>query len=106
MRMPPSGALATPVTKNGSFAYTSNTASNTISSYVVAKTGALSLLTVAAAPGSVPIDMSINHSGQFLYIRNAGDGTVTGFRIQSDGSLKQIASAGGLPDGAMGLAAW
>jgi 6-phosphogluconolactonase (cycloisomerase 2 family) len=93
------------VTRDGRFAYTSNTGSGTISSYGVSGRGKLTLLNVTAGSGNVPVDMGLSDKSRFLYARNAGDGTVSGFRVRSDGSLKQVASVGGLPDGAAGLAA-
>ncbi|MGH6889215.1 MAG: lactonase family protein [Rhizomicrobium sp.] len=93
------------VTRNGRFAYTSNTASNTISSYGVSGRGKLALLDVTAGSGSTPVDMGLTHSSRYLYARNAGDGSIFGFRVRPDGSLKPVASIGGLPDGAAGLAA-
>jgi len=93
--------------KNGRFAYTANTGSGTISSYVVSEGGRLSLLrTVAGSTGngSIPTDMAVSGNGRFLYVRN-GNGTVSGFRIESDGSLTLITTVPGVPDGAQGIAA-
>ncbi len=93
------------VTENGNFAYTSNTGSNTISSYTVSAEGNLALLNMIAGAGSVPIDMALSNNSRFLYVRNAGNGTISGFRVQADGSLTPVSSATGLPAGAAGLAA-
>jgi 6-phosphogluconolactonase (cycloisomerase 2 family) len=93
------------LTKNGRFAYTSNTASGTISSFGISHNGRLALLAVSAATGNVPVDTGMSRDSRYLYARNAGDGTISGFRIRSDGSLTAVGSASGLPDGAAGLAA-
>ncbi|MBV8454916.1 MAG: beta-propeller fold lactonase family protein [Deltaproteobacteria bacterium] len=96
------------VPRDGRFAYTSNTASNTISSYTVSDDGKLALLKVKAAStgkGSVPIDMALSNNSDFLYVRNGGNGTVSGFRIHADGSLTEVTSAAGVPSGAQGIAA-
>ena len=88
------------VTKNGRFAYTTNTGSASISGYSVSHGGELSLLdadgrTGLTGPG--PIDMALTGSGRFLYSLNSGDGTISGFRVGADGSLSPIGGVGGLP---------
>ena len=96
------------VTKNGRFAYTTNTGSGSISGYRVGRDGALSLLdgdgeTGLTGPG--PIDMALSGSSRFLYSLNSGDGTISGFRVRTDGGLGSIGGVGGLPGTASGLAA-
>jgi 6-phosphogluconolactonase len=96
------------VPRNGRFAYTANTASNTISSYAVAPDGSLALLNTEAAStgaGSVPIDMALSANSGFLYVREGGNGMVEGFRIEVDGSLTPVTSVSGVPSGAQGIAA-
>lgn len=96
------------VPRNGHFAYTTNTGSGTISSYAVEQDGSLELLNVVAAStggGSVPIDMALSNNSRFLYVRNGGNGTISGYRIEADGSLMPIATIGGVPAGAQGIAA-
>jgi 6-phosphogluconolactonase len=96
------------VTKNGRFAYTSNTGSGSISGYRVSHDGELSLLdadgrTGVSGPG--PIDMALSPNSRILYSLNSGDGTISGFRVRANGSLTPIGGATGLPNGATGLAA-
>ena len=93
------------VTRNGRFAYTSNTASDTISSYTISEEGDLALMNVTAASGNIPLDMALTRNGRFLYARNAGNSAVTGFRVEANGSLTPVTSATGLPAGAAGIAA-
>ena len=93
------------VTRNGRFAYTSNTASDTISSYTISEEGDLALMNVTAASGNIPLDMALSRNGRFLYARNAGNSSVTGFRVEANGSLTPVTSAAGLPAGAAGIAA-
>ncbi len=96
------------IPSNGRFAYTSNTASGTISSYAVSFGGSLALMNITAAStgaGSVPIDMALSGDSRFLYVRTAGNGGISGFRIAPDGSLTMIAAATGVPAGAQGVAA-
>jgi 6-phosphogluconolactonase len=97
------------VTKNGRFAYTTNTGSGSISGYRVARDGTLSLLgdglTAVIGAGTGPIDAALSRNSRFLYVLNGGIGTVSGFRVGSDGSLTPINSVGGLAPGANGLVA-
>jgi 6-phosphogluconolactonase (cycloisomerase 2 family) len=96
------------VTKNGRFAYTTNTGSGSISGYGVSHQGALSLLDAdgqTALTGPGPIDMALTRGSRFLYSLNSGDGTISGFRVAADGGLTPIGGASGLPAGANGLAA-
>jgi 6-phosphogluconolactonase (cycloisomerase 2 family) len=96
------------ITKNGRFAYTSNTGSGSISGFRVGHAGELTLLDadgVTGASGPGPIDMALSRNSRFLYSLNSGDETISGFRVGADGSLTAIGGPSGLPDGANGLAA-
>jgi 6-phosphogluconolactonase len=96
------------VTKNGRFAYTTNTGSGSISGYWISHDGGLSLLDAdgrTGVTGPEPIDMAFSRNSRFLYSLNSGDETISGFRVSADGSLTAIGGAIGLPDGATGLAA-
>ena len=96
------------ITDNGRYAYTSNTGSSSISSYRIRSNGALTLLESVAAmtdPGSAPIDMSLSDGSRYLYVLNGATGTINGFRVERDGGLSRVASAGGLPPNAQGIAA-
>jgi 6-phosphogluconolactonase (cycloisomerase 2 family) len=94
------------VPQSGRFAYTSNTASGTISSYAITDGGHLALFdALAATPGGAPIDMALSNNSRFLYARNA-NGTVDGFRVGiGDGGLTPIGVTSGIPAGAQGIAA-
>ena len=98
------------ITKNGRYAYTANAGSDSISGYAVAPDGSLSLLdadgvTGLTGAGGHPIDMDLSQNSQYLYALNSGNGTIAAFRVQADGSLTSLTGAGGLPAGAVGLAA-
>jgi 6-phosphogluconolactonase len=94
------------VTPNGRYAYVTNTASGTISSYAVQRSGKISLAqAVAATSGAGPIDAAISATGRHLFVLNAGGRTITSFGIGRDGRLSEPGSVGGLPAGANGLAA-
>lgn len=93
------------VSLDGRFAYTTNAASGTISSYRIATNGTLTLLAaVAGTPGAGPTDVAQSRDGRFLYAR-VRTGAVAGFAIESDGSLRSIGSAiGATSIGSSGLA--
>jgi 6-phosphogluconolactonase len=96
------------VTKDGRFAYTTNTGSASISGYEVSQSGELNLLDAdgrTGVTGAGPTDMALSRSSRFLYSLNSGDNTISAFRIAGDGSLSPIGGVAGLPAGATGLAA-
>jgi len=94
------------VTRNGRFAYTSNTASDNLSVYEIDFDGSIALSeTVSTPEGSRPLDSALTSSSRFLYVLNNGDGTLSGYRVGFNGALTPIElDISGL-DGANGLAA-
>lgn len=94
------------VTPNGRFAYTTNTASNTISVYGVMSDGQIALRNaVSANTDAGPIDAAIAPRGRSLFVLNSGGQTIQGFTIARDGELSAMSRASGLPAGSNGLAA-
>ncbi len=96
------------ITRNGRFAYTSNTGSNTISGYGLSHDGRLTLLDadgVTATTQAGPIDLALTNHSRFLYSLDSGAGTISAFRVEADGSLTPVPGAAGLAAGANGLAA-
>lgn len=93
------------ITKNGKFAYASNTGSNNISSYIVRPNGALTLQEAIATPtGAAPIDMALSRNSRFLYVLNAASNSIQVFRVnRGNGRLSGGAGTAGLPVGANGL---
>jgi 6-phosphogluconolactonase len=91
----------------GRFAYTSNTGSNNLSSYLVEFDGEMALFqSQAAVTGAGPIDMTVTGDGRLLYVLNSGDGTIGGYRVLNDGRLTAVLTGvAGLPAGGAGLAA-
>jgi 6-phosphogluconolactonase (cycloisomerase 2 family) len=88
------------VTRNGRFAYASNTGSGTVSGYSVSSGGSLSLLDadgVTGVTGLGPIDMALSVNSHFLYALNSGDGTISAFRVNHDGSLSSLPGVAGIP---------
>lgn len=91
---------------NERFAYATNTGSNTLTGYRIARDGTLTLLDadgVSGHTGDGPIDAAVEDRD--LYTLNARDDTITGFRMRHDGSLRQGDTLTGLPPDASGLVA-
>ncbi len=93
-------------TRNGRYAYTTNTGSGTISSYRIGNDGSLTLLaSVAATTGGAPIDMALDRTSRYLYAISSG--TISGFAVANDGSLAPIGgNPSGLPASSVGLVAF
>jgi 6-phosphogluconolactonase len=88
------------VTADGRVAYTTNTGSDSITGYRIAKGGQLSLLDadgVTGRTGDGPTDMALARDGSVLYALNGAEGSVSTFQIGRDGGLDSIGTAGGLP---------
>ena len=103
----PTGQLAAcwaAVTPDGRFAFTANAASASLSTYKVARNGALSLSSTAPeATGAHPLDIAISDTGKRLFVLNTGNGTIGGFAIGQAGELSSL-SATSVPTTAAGLA--
>jgi 6-phosphogluconolactonase (cycloisomerase 2 family) len=98
------------VTRDGRYAYTTNTGSGSISGYRVSRCGTLALLdpdgrTASTGDGSGPTDMALSADSSFLYAVGSGTGTISAFRVRDDGSLGSLDQVGGLPTSVVGLAA-
>ncbi len=75
----------------GSFLYTGNSSSNTVSVFAVASTGLLTLKSQASANVSNPVSLAVDLQGKFLYVANFGNSTVAQFSInQTTGALSPI----------------
>jgi 6-phosphogluconolactonase (cycloisomerase 2 family) len=98
------------VTRNGRYAYTSNTGSGNISGYRVAHNGALSLLTPGGITGVVgagtgPTDLALSRNSQTLVSLNPPVGTIQLFSVNADGSLVRGETLHGISGSATGLVA-
>lgn len=95
------------ITKYGRFAYTTNTASNNISSYYVAPWGGLYLIeSVAATTDMQPLDIVIAANNYFVYELNGKGQTIGGYQRKFLGGLKLIENTSGIPASATGLATY
>jgi len=95
------------ISNNGKYAYTTNAASGSISSYTIAKDGTLTLLNPTAGitgTGSSPVDMAFSNDGQTLYALANGAHTISIFGMNADGSLTPQGTVS-VPVGVAGLAA-
>lgn len=98
------------VTKNGRFAYVTNTGSGSLSAYRIARDGSITLRdadgrTGDTGTGSAPLDIAFSNNNRYIYTLNNGTHSLGAFRVQANGGLVAIPGANGLPIGANGLAA-
>ncbi len=96
------------VTGNGKYVYTTNTGSDSVSGYAVARDGSLTLLDAdgrTGDTGDAPIDATLSRNSQYLYVLNAGSDTITAFAVESDGSLTLLGDVAA-PATAVGIAAY
>jgi 6-phosphogluconolactonase (cycloisomerase 2 family) len=98
------------VTRDGRWAFTTNTPDDSLSAYSIGFDGQLELRdadgrTGEPGAGTLPLDMDLSDDGRFLYTLNIGDGTISTFGVGADGSLPHLHVAGGVPAGVNGLAA-
>lgn len=94
------------VTKDGRYAFTANTASDSISTFSVDKDGALTLVFAQAAhaTGAHTADMALTENSKYLYANDGGTHMISAFRVGADGSLTRLPGVT-IPVGASGLAA-
>jgi 6-phosphogluconolactonase len=97
------------VSKNGEYAYVSNTGSGSLSGFKIGPTGTLKALnadgrTADTGAGSGPLDMIFSRNGRFLSSLNTRNATITTFELLDGGGLKPVATLGSLPATATGLA--
>ena len=94
------------VTRDGRHAFTTNAHDGTISSYGIARDGALTLENALAASlgiASAPTDLSLDDG--YLYVRDGGTRAIDAFHVEADGSLVSVGAFGALPVSANGLVA-
>lgn len=88
-----SAACWVTTTRDGRFAYVSNTASGNLSRYRISSGGAATLSAAVAAEtgaGSGPTDMAMDRGSRFLYSLNPRNGTISAFRVRADGALQLV----------------
>lgn len=101
-----SAACWVAITKDGKYAYTTNTASNNVSSFRINGMGSVKVSSaIAAAAGTGPIDAAIDGGSKYLYVLNGGSQNISTYNIEAEGVLGHLQIVEGLPVGAVGLAA-
>lgn len=96
------------ITRNGGLAFTSNTASDTISAYSIDASGNLTLTTqngISAQTRQGPTDLALGPHDGFLFVVNLKSRTIGAYAVGAGGTLTSVRGARGLPATAMGLAA-
>lgn len=92
-------------TMYGRFAYMTNTASNTISSYYVAPWGGLYLVeSNAAETGMGPLDIVVAANNYYVYALNSASHSITSYHRKFFGRLAYMGMKGEMPIPATGLA--
>ena len=91
------------------FAYTTNTASNTVSAYTLDDEGAIDLfpgsgVVVDLGDDHSPLDMAVSADEKYLYVLNGVADNIMGFQIGDDGSLTELPTTVDIPETAVGLA--
>jgi 6-phosphogluconolactonase len=100
------------VTPDGTFVYTSNAGTSTISGFAIGNSGALTALSgtvVGENPqGATNLDITVSSDGKFIYTLNSVAGAIGVFAVQKDGTLVNVESAGGVSplSGFNGIAAF
>jgi 6-phosphogluconolactonase len=94
-------------TRDGKFAYVTNTGSNTISSFEVNSNGGLRLINASeAATGTTPIDIVFSSNELYIYNLNAGSHSISAYKKGGNETLEKLADVANLPAHAVGLASF
>lgn len=95
------------VAKYGRFAYTTNTAGNTVSSYYISSWGGLYLVqSTAAVTDEAPVDIVIAANNYFVYVLNGVGQSIGGYHRRFLGGLILMGTQTGIPASATGLATY
>ncbi|HEY3988642.1 MAG TPA: beta-propeller fold lactonase family protein [Acidobacteriaceae bacterium] len=92
------------ITPDGTRVYVSNSASDSISGFNIAKDGTLTPIgstVVGNNPaGSTNLDIAVSADGSYVYTINSQSGNIGIFRIEQNGTLTNLGQAGDLPKSA------
>lgn len=86
------------ITRNGEYAYTTNTGSDSITGFKIGRKGKLTSLTkdgVTAETGNAPTDLAVV-GNRALFVLNRDDGSIGSYAIGAGGALKAVEVVGGL----------
>ena len=95
------------MTRDGKYAFTSNTASNNVSSFNSnSSSGDINLLAgIAGTTGGKPGDGAMSSNSKFFYVLTPGTNTLNVFSISANGSLTELQTVSGISVSGAGLAA-
>jgi 6-phosphogluconolactonase len=95
------------LSKDGKYAYTANTPSNSLSSFLVSPKAQLKLQTSVVATTAAPTDATFSPDGKFLYVLNSSNGGVSIYAPGANGALISHGDGGfSLQGHTAGIAAW
>lgn len=95
------------ISKKRNYAYTTNTAGDSITGFSLAADGALTRFAdggATALPGDGPADVAFSRDGRYLYVVNGQTDTIGVMQIHSSGALTVLADVPGLPASGLGIA--
>ena len=76
----------------GSFLYVANSLDNSISSFSIGASGALTQVSSFSDLSTVPLALVVDPTGKYLYVANTGSNNITGYTISS-GALTVLSSS-------------
>jgi 6-phosphogluconolactonase len=95
------------VTENGRFAFTTNTGSNTLTTYFVDNFGRIYFIPWSIEKsGDKPIDVIVSSDNRYVYNINGGSNSLGEYRRGLLGTLQNIGYINNIPDFAAGLASY
>ena len=77
---------------SGSFLYVANSLDNSISSFSIDASGALTQVSSFVDLSTVPLALAVDPSGKYLYVANTGSNNITGYTISS-GALTVLSTS-------------
>ncbi len=92
------------ITNNGKYAYTTNTASNNISTFGIKNATNISVEeAIAGTTEAGPIDAALSNNSKYLFVLNGAAHSIQSFEVAGNGTLTALQTIAGLPVGATGL---
>ena len=92
------------ITNNGKYAYTTNTASNNISTFGIKNATDISVEeAIAGTTEAGPIDAALSNNSKYLFVLNGAAHSIQSFKVAGNGTLTALQTLPGLPVGATGL---
>lgn len=100
-----SGTASALVLSNGLYAFTANPESDSLTTYAIASSGALTLQGEAISNPGGPLELAVSDDEAFLYTLNRQDDSISIYGLDGDsGRLTSLDRVTGLPTASIGLA--